>query len=273
MRIPPSLLFGLGRFLLFILLEATCIYMVANNGIVQRYKLIGGLREVQGYFWERYAAVNEYSNLKNINRQLADENRLLISELQKLKEINTSTANIDTNSYPFSFITAKVVKNSVGTTHNYLVLNKGLKDGIEENMGVVTPTGVIGITHAVSENFTSVLSFLNTNQQVSAKIGKVGAFGPLTWNPVKEGMAVLRDIPQHLEIKHNDTIYTSGFSSFYPPDIPIGTVEDFKVVNGVHLNIDVKLLQEFREINYVMVVKNNNREEIDSLLKGKGDEQ
>lgn len=265
MRIPPSLLFGLGRFLLFILLEAACLYMVSNNGIVQRYRLIGKLREVQGFFWEKYAAINEYSSLKKTNEELASQNALLMHQLQQIKE-NTSQA--DTISAPYSFITAKVIRNTVGSTHNYLIIDKGYKHGIREDMGVITPTGVIGITRGVSANYTYVLSFLNTNQQVSAKIGNDGAFGPMSWNPQRQGMAILSEIPQHLQINLNDTIYTSGYSSFFPPDIPLGVVEDSHIVNGVHLNIDVRLLEEFRSIKHVMVVENNNRKEIDLLVKG-----
>ncbi len=265
MRIPPSLLFGLGRFLLFILLEAACLFMVSNNGIVQRYRLIGKLREVQGFFWEKYAAINEYSSLKKTNEGLAAQNALLMHQLQQLKENTTTTGITDA---PYSFITAKVIRNTVGTAHNYIIIDKGYDDGVREDMGVITPSGVIGITRAVSANYSYVLSFLNVSQQVSAKIGNDGAFGPLSWNPQKEGMATLSEIPQHLQININDTIYTSGYSSFFPPDIPLGVVEGYRIVNGVHLNIDVRLLEEFRSIKHVMVVGNNKREEIDLLVNG-----
>lgn len=269
MRIPPSLLLRAGRFLLFILLETACLYIASNNGIVQRYRLIGRLREVQGFFWEKYAAINEYSSLKKTNEQLAAENTLLMYNLYRQKE-NTMVPVGDSAQPQFSFITAKVIRNTVGSTHNYLLIDKGYKDGVHEDMGVITPAGVVGITRAVSENYAYVLSFLNTDQQISAKIGRTGTFGPLGWNPVKPSNAILGEIPQHLEISTLDTIYTSGYSSFYPPDIPVGVVENSKVVNGVHLEIDVRLLQDFRSINYVMVVKNNNKEEIDSLVKGIG---
>lgn len=265
MRIPPSLLFGMGRFLLFILLEAVSVYMVCNNGIVQQYRLIGKLREVQGFFWERYAAINEYSSLREANSRMADENRCLMQRLYMLEE--KIPAPQDTTEYPFSFITAKVIRNTVNSTHNYLIINKGSKDGVEADMGVITPNGAIGIISAVSSNYAYVLSFLNTGQQISAKIGKSNAFGPLGWDSQRPGMAILGEIPQHLEINIHDTVYTSGYSSFYPPDIPIGTVEGSKVVNGVHLSVDVKLLQEFRKLDYVMVVKDNNREEIENLIK------
>ena len=266
MRIPPSLLFGFGRFLLFILLEAACLYMVCNNGIVQRYRLIGRLREVQGFFWEKYAAINEYSSLKSINESLAAENTLLMQTLSDLKEKADSAKEIADGS-SFSYTTAKVIRNTIGSTHNYLLIDKGYKDGIREDMGVITPVGVIGITSAVSANYAYVTSFLNSNQQVSARIGADGAFGPLTWNPLKPGYALLEEIPQHLEIRQQDTVFTSGYSSFFPPDIPVGVVENSRIVNGVHLSIDVRLLQEFRSITHVMVVENNCREEIDSLVK------
>ncbi len=268
MRIPPSLLSGLGRFLLFILLEALCLYMVSNNGIVQRYRLIGRLREIQGFFWERYAAIDEYSSLKKTNRELAGENAILMHRLYRQKEepYASQTETAGKSDPQFSFITAKVVRNTIGSTHNYLILDKGYKDGIREDMGVITSVGVIGITRAVSENYSYVLSFLNTSQQISAKIGKTETFGPLSWNPQRHGMAFLSEIPQHIQVNPMDTIYTSGYSSFYPPDIPVGVVEKSQVVNGTHLHIDVRLLQEFRSINYVMVVKNNRKEEIDSLV-------
>lgn len=256
----------MGRFLLFILIEAACIYMIGHNSLVQQYRILGTVRQIQGFFWEKHSALQEYASLGKENERLAAENTRLMQDLYAYKELAQEKVNEDV-SYPFSFITAKVIKNTVNTTHNYLIIDKGSKDGVEPDMGVITPNGVVGITRGVSENYSYVLSFLNAGQQVSARIGHEGAFGPLSWDPVKPEMAHLGEIPQHLQINLQDTVYTSGFSSFYPPDIPIGTVQGSKVVNGVHLNLDIKLLQEFRKLKYVMVVKDNNREEKDKLVK------
>ncbi len=267
MRIPPSLLLGMGRFLLFILLEAICIYMIGSNGIVQQYRIMEKVRQVQGFFWEKQSALQEYSSLRGENSRLAQENTALMQELYAYRELAQGEDNTPTD-YPFSFIPAKVIKNTLNTTHNYIIINKGSKDGVEVDMGVITPNGVVGIVRGVSPRYSYVLSFLNTGQQVSARIGHDGVFGPLTWNPHKTGMALLGEIPQHEQINLADTVYTSGFSSLYPPDIPIGTIQGSKVVNGVHLSIDVKLLQEFRQLKHVMVVRNNSREEMEELIKG-----
>lgn len=266
MRIPPSLLLAVGRFLLFVLLEALCIYMVCNNGIVQRYRLMGKLREVQGFFWEKHSAVKEYSSLGAENSTLAQENARLLQQLYN-ERAAAGRDSSDTSPYTFQFIKAKVIRNTLGTAHNYLIIDKGSNHGIEEDMGVITPKGVVGITRGVSENYSYVLSFLNTSQQVSAKIGSSNTFGPLSWESGSEGMAVLNEIPQHLNVQQQDTVYTSGYSSFYPPDIPLGVVTGSRVVNGVHLSVDVRLLQDFRSLGYVMVVRNNGREEIERLVR------
>ena len=266
MRIPPSLLLSMGRFLLFVLLESACIYMVCNRGIVQRYRLMGKLREVQGFFWEKHTSIKEYSSLGAANERIALENTALMEQLYLERERGDSPF-ADTVQNPFRFIKAKVVRNTLGTTHNYLIIDKGSNHGVEEDMGVVTPSGVVGITRGVSENYSYVLSFLNTSQQVSAKIGSSNTFGPLSWDGERENMAVLNEIPQHLDVKQQDTVYTSGYSSFYPPDIPLGVVTGSRVVNGVHLSVDVRLLQDFRSLGHVMVVKNNGREEIEKLIR------
>lgn len=276
MRIPPSFFFALWRLLLFIALEAVCIVMISNNAIVQRYIIFEKIRNFQTFFWETSTSIKNYSKLRVINENLSLQNTMLLQEKEKYKEILNQLAgeefaqnlvdSLEKKEKTFDYQWAQIIKNSLNSTHNYLIINKGSKDGITEDMGVVTPNGVIGITRAVGKTHSYVYSFLNSNQQVSAKVGNTNAFGPLIWNQTSIEYATLNEIPQHIDIKQGDTIYTSGYSSFFPPDIPIGTAEESQVINGTHLAIKVKLLQDFRNLNYVIVIKNNSNMEIDSLL-------
>ncbi len=275
MRIPPSFFKALWRFLLFIVLEAICIVMVLNNSIIQRYIIFEKLRDIQFFFWEQSSSIRNYSKLKIINDELSRQNTSLLEEKEKYKEIlnqligeklvKKMADSLEEREKIFDYQWAKIVKNSINTTHNYLIINKGSDDGITEDMGVVTPEGVIGITRAVGKKHAYVYSFLNSSQQVSAKIGKTNAFGPLIWDRTSIEYATLTEIPQHIDVKQGDTVYTSGYSAFFPPDIPIGIAGDSKVVNGTHLAVKVKLLQDFRSLSYVIVIKNNSAAEIDSL--------
>ncbi len=275
MRIPPSFYYTMGRFLLFIAIEAACIVMAANNGVVQQYKIVGKLRNIQAAFWNTGSNIKAYSRLKSTNAELALQNKSLMEENMKLRQqifgmrgdslaSSLISKGVLANT-SFSYDWAKVIKNSINTTHNYLIINKGSNHGITEDMGVVTPYGVVGIVRAVSENHSYILSFLNQKQQISAKVGDNVTFGPLSWDGKNLNYATLNEIPQHVTVTPGDTLFTSGYSSFFPPDIPVGIAESSKIVNGMHRSVKVRLLQDFRMLDYVIVVKNNHFNEIGTL--------
>ncbi len=275
MRIPPSFYNILGRFLLFIVIEAVCVTMIINDGIIQQYTIVEKLRSIQIVFWQMGSNIKAYSQLKSVNADLANQNSALMAENIKLKEqISTikgraisDSANLylnaDTSAFTFQW--AKVIKNTLNTQHNYLIIDKGTADGISEDMGVITANGVVGIVRAAGKRHSFVLSFLNNKQYISAKLGKENTFGPLSWNGDNTQYATLNEIPQHIIVTQGDTVYTSGYSSFFPADIPLGITESSEIVNGIHRSVKVKLLQDFRLLNYVIVVKNNNKDEIEEL--------
>ncbi len=277
MRIPPSLYHLIGRVLLFIAIEAICVAMVINSGTIQQYKVVGELRNLQSMFWSVGNSIREYSMLRQINKEVSLQNMHLLDENTRLREqIETLTSSSVTDSlaatysqeHPhFEYNWAKVIKNTLNSQHNFIILNKGSKDGIMVDMGVITPTGVIGIVRAVGRHNAYVLSFLNNKQQISAKIGNGDSFtfGQLAWDGKDMRYAYLNEIPQHVDAIPGDTIYTSGYSSFFPPDIPLGIAQESKVVNGMHRSVKVKLLQDFSRLNNVFVVKNNYHKETDSL--------
>ena len=284
MKHLPSLYIVPIRILIFIILETVCIMFISDNGLIQRYIILDKIRSVQSVFWKQNQSLKEFVNLRKQNEDLAFRNFFLLRENMKHREVtdinscksallsfkaadSTRRAKDTLNNYKqrFSYIGARIVKNSIGSLHNYLIIDKGRADGIEENMGVITTSGVIGIIRAVGEHNSFVFSFLNNKQQVSAKIGHTDAFGPLRWDKKSITEATLHEIPQHLNITQGDTVFTSGLSSFYPPDIPIGRVIGSKVINGVHLAVKVRLFQNASNIAYVIIAKNNNRLEIDSL--------
>ena len=62
-----------------------------------------------------------------------------------------------------------------------------------------------------------------------------------------------------------DTVYTSGYSSIFPPDIPLGTIGRSKIVNGATYDIDVKLFEDYGALRYVMIVDNLGKEEMKQL--------
>ena len=106
---------------------------------------------------------------------------------------------------------------------------------------------------------------LGTGQTVSAKLAGSGSFGPMAWTGRNPREALLREIPVHVEAAPGDTVLSSGYSTIYPPDIPLGVIVSSKVSQGASQDITVTLFEDFRSLNSVYIVKNNRREELEEL--------
>lgn len=247
--------------LLFLALEGFSFWMLATNSFYQRSKIETVTRSFYGFTSSKIDKGRQYLNLYAINEQLAKENLDLRQQVSKLS-INLERFMMlysDSVASPnFSLIPAKVINNSTNKQYNYITLNVGKKEGIEPEMGVITNNGIVGIVAGVSENYSTIISLLNLDLRISARLKKSGHFGSLFWDGMNYRDVVLTEIPQHVGISEGDTVISSGFSAIFPSDINIGTISHFDTKAGNFYNIRVTLLSDFKQLNYVWVVKNLN---------------
>jgi rod shape-determining protein MreC len=208
--------------------------------------------------------IRDYLNLHQENRKLAEENAMLYNNLTSSYTIKDFRSDSVARRI-YRYLPARVINNSVNKQFNYITLDRGSEAGIQADMAVISTDGIVGIVKSVSENYSSVLSVLNRDFTVSAKIRKNGYFGPLTWSGSSSYYATLVDIPHHVKISEGDTIVTSGFGGVFPEGYLIGTINDFKLKGGNYYEIKVRLSNDFRKLNYVQVIRNYAKSEIDSL--------
>lgn len=250
----------------FICLEIASLHFLSRNAELQRVWIARGAHGVMGAVWGGTQSVREFFSLRSTNRSLAQENFLLQKELGECREL-LHEAGIDSRPCPggrgFDYAAAEVVKISRKKQHNYLILNRGYEDGIKEKSGVITTGGVVGIVDAVSAHHSFAFSFQNNDISISARLGEEGAVGPLIWDGRHSNKAVLREIPLQYKFSPGDTVYTSGHSLMFPPDIPLGTVGNARIINGATNEIEVTLFQDFKAIRYVSVVHNKAFDEIE----------
>ena len=254
---------------LFILLEVCSALLIVNNGIIQRLKAVGYIHDVQSFFWEKEADLTRFLSYKSDNQALSEENvrlKNIISKYRYRAEKMDSILFAPENGGYF-YIGARVVRNVINSQHNYLVLNKGEADGVQKGMGVVTPIGVVGIVENTTKNYCTVISFLNSSQNVSVKLTGSGMFGPMSWDGISTSGSILSGIPAYVEVAAGDSLVTSGYSVIYPPEIPVGTVRNTTVADGLVQNIEIDLFEDFRSLHDVYVVGNGNSEELNQLLK------
>ena len=227
-----------------------------------------------GSVWGITQDIRHYFSLKEKNDALAMENfalRETILELESIirTEARASEFTSDGVADGYRYTPATIVKISNNSQHNYLIINKGSENGITEGSGIITGKGAVGVIDAVSENFSYARSFKNHGMNISARLGRNGAVGPVSWDGYSNDGAIMREIPHHMEFTPGDTVYTSGYSSIFPPDIPIGITGEAKIVNGSTYEIKVRLFEDFGALRYVTVVENTGKDEMQRLEKNR----
>jgi rod shape-determining protein MreC len=154
-----------------------------------------------------------------------------------------------------------VLNNSIFRQHNYITLDKGRSAGVKPEMGVISSEGIVGVVRGVSENFSSVISLLNSELSVSAKLKNSGYYGSFNWTGRDYRYGKLQDIPLHVDVSIGDTVITSGYSAIFPEGILVGFVEEYQEKGGRFLELTVELSTDFKKLNNVYIVKNLLKEE------------
>ena len=98
-------------------------------------------------------------------------------------------------------------------------------------------------------------------------IGREGFVLPLQWDGRSSDHVILRDVPRHLEVTPGDTVWTSGISKVYPPDIPLGVTEGTRMLDGAVSVVDVRLFVDLAAQRYVIIAENPDRETIEEMSK------
>lgn len=166
----------------------------------------------------------------------------------------------------FSYVSAAVINNSTRHPKNYFTINRGTEDGVAPGMGVVDHNGVVGIVNVVGKRTARVISLLCEPQHFSVRLKGTPYVGSLSWKGGDPTIAYVEEIPRHVKFRTGDSIVTSGFSTTFPEDIPVGRV--MNRVRGGDDNffvLKIKLFPEFKTLGQVRVIRDNLKPELDSL--------
>lgn len=252
---------------LFLIFEVICLYLIVQFNQRQRSIFINSSSFVSASVLNKYDNVSSYFQLQEINDSLQNENaRLLKSIFKKPADSIESAQTIgDDTLLRFEVIPGEIINKTVNNRNNSLTINKGERQGVEKGMGVISSDGIVGIVRNTSRNFSHVISLLNTQIQISAKLKRNKILGELKWRGLDPTKVSLEAVPKHADILAGDTVVTSGYSTIFPEDFMIGVVESYTLERNGFYNVTVKLNNDFYSLNKVYIVKNLYKSELDSL--------
>lgn len=244
--------------ILFLIIELVCFILIVNNNNYHKTIFLNSNNAISGGIYDKVTSFSDYIRLTKINDQLSSENTLLhnlLSENYKLTADSFFFYEDSLFKQQYVYRSAKIISNSINKQRNYITLNKGRNQGIEPEMGVVANNGVVGIVKSVSDNYSTVLSLLNSRLKISAKIKKNNHHGSLYWDGKDYRKGRLIEIPSHVNINVGDTILTSSYSSVFPEGLLIGTADEVLPSTGGNFKeIIILLSNDFNQLSYVDVI-------------------
>ncbi|HLX92966.1 MAG TPA: rod shape-determining protein MreC [Puia sp.] len=264
------------NFLFFLVMQIVALSMLFRYNTYHEAMFMNAASGITGKLNEKYNTIEYYFRLKAANSQLVRENERLNQELRqnyeapdsakRLFTYNVSIDSTDIKSQKWLYMEAKVVNNTTASQTNFLTIHRGSAEGVRVNSGVVGTQGIVGFVISVSKNYAGVMSMLNRQFKAVVNLKNGGDRGTIEWDGNSTQFVTLKNIPKSAKVNKGDTVVTSTLSSFFPPDVMVGTVSE--IVDDRSSNfytLKIRLATDFSSIEYVYVTVNTQADEQKSL--------
>ncbi|MBP3284560.1 MAG: rod shape-determining protein MreC [Clostridia bacterium] len=204
------------------------------------------------------------------NERLTEENSTLKEQIRKLEAAGAENEelrdllNLRKKYETEHAIVAEIISYDASAWFKVMSINKGRNDGVNENMIVLTPKGLVGKVTQVSDTSAKVTTILDVNNVVSARITKTGDLVTTKgdMNLSEKGLLRLNYVMSDTLLNADDVIETSGMGGIYPKGIFIGTIKE--VIQDSTLTRKYALLEpgvDFNKLNEVLLINGLGGEE------------
>jgi len=186
---------------------------------------VGGIRGV----WNHYFALQHTSR---DNERLVQENaelKLQLVQLQNKADEADRLAkllNFRQSHQNVPMLGARVIGASADSATQTIFLDRGERDGIRRNMGVITPDGVVGKVSESYRDTAQVLLLTDKDSGVGAMLAASRIQSPV--GGVGEPLLAMKYVANDDTVAIGERVVTSGMDRIFPRDLPVGTVAQIK---------------------------------------------
>lgn len=265
----------------FLILETIALVTYLSGSLYSRSlgwyatsAVFGRVNELMTEGWSYVGLRPRNEELLRENARLRTAYTLLARQMQDAEAHGLLPRLHATDSLPIdpsAVIIARVVNRVTHTGEVYYTINKGRRDGIETDMGVMSASGVVGAVMAVSDHYALVIPVLNPKIRLACTLLGQEVSGTLTASSSPNANeAILSNVPPHAHPQIGDTITTSGYSYLFPEGMMVGTIADsvparVKGSAGTFANYPVHLSTDFQGLRYVYVIREKPTHEVRAL--------
>lgn len=214
------------------------------------------IRDSINFFREARTAREENQELKKQIQQMEQE----LENVYRLQKENENLRKLLSFKEQFTYDTVgcNIIAKDSGNLFETFTIDRGSKDGISVNDPVINANGLVGRVARVDLLSSKVVSIIDTESSVSARLSKSRDLVILRGDAKlrTEGLCRLDYIPPDVEVSVGDKVETSGMSSLYPKGIIIGEiVQVVKNEGQFDYYAIVKPAVDFRRLEEVVVIK------------------
>ena len=228
-------------------------FILLNNESPKMSIIRGKTTDVVSFFSSPFAWIQSLMFLEKENQVLREKNLELSLQVESMLNLqNENNALMEMLEFKknkkFIIKSAKVVNKGIQPNLLSVIIDRGIIDGVENDLPVLTPKGVVGKTIETSSNNSIVHLISDANFRLSTRILPSGATGILRF--INGETAEIREVQKNVVINIGDKVVTSGFSDIYPAGLPVGTVKgvyqdrgSFQKVVSIYLPNDLNAFQ------------------------------
>lgn len=190
-----------------------------------------------------------YTIQKNVNSSLEEE----IKELKDMLELNKTMTEYDT-------VNATILSRNKSYWFNTITIDKGAKQGIKENMAVITKNGFVGKVTKVFNGSSEVKLItsddINFKVSVAIRTNGVDHYAIMNGYDKETNRIMITGIDKTTVVNKGDIVLTSGLGELFPAGIYVGEVDEIKSDKyNLSKIIYIKTKQNYSDMHYVTVLK------------------
>ena len=228
----------------------------ANAIVTPPERLLHGTGAGISWIW------NNYFDLRHVRQQNADlqktVDRLRLEQaalLEDAKQGQRLQALLNfQQKYIYKTLPAEVIGTSGTDQSRVFTIDKGKKDGIDRDMAVITPDGIVGKIRDAFPHSAQVLAINDQSSGAGVIMESTRIRGILRGNAA--GLPQIEDVIRDPRIKPGDKVLTAGGDEIFPRGLPVGVVD--KIVNDPErdgfVQVVLKPAAHLNQLDEVLVI-------------------
>ena len=254
---------------IFIILELTALICYSTSSPYSQSRLMSINHYITGWSGGVFMQMRGYFHLRKDNVALNERIAELENRLNAYRALVTDDVEIGIDLQSHQYITGKVVCNSLNRPQNYIVINRGLNDGVRIGTSVLSPEGyAVGYITNCSQSYSIAQSILNTSFNVSSRLTKDRSMGLVSWRGGDPYTVEFTDVSKYAQIAVGDTVEAIDFSEYFPSGTIIGTIESLEMNEEQTMyNCTLRLAADIARIDNVILVDGRDIDEVRNLKK------